>query len=173
MTQGIFAIFTGNGKGKTTSALGHIARAVGQQQKVCVIQFIKGSWTTGEETFFTALKDSVDFYVMGRGFTWKSDDLEKDKEVAREAWEFAKKIIASNHHDLIILDELTYLVRYNMIDEDELLHVITSRDKELHIIMTGRYATEKMIAKADLVTEMMMIKHPYEKGINAQAGFDF
>ncbi len=173
MTQGIFAIFTGNGKGKTTAALGHIARAAGHQQKVCIIQFIKGSWLTGEETFFSAFRESVDFHVMGRGFTWKSDDLEKDREVARNAWDFARKIISSNQHNLIILDELTYLVYYNIIKEEEILEVIISRAPELHIIVTGRYATDKMIEKADLVTEMKMIKHPYQKGIKAQAGFDF
>lgn len=173
MTQGIFSVFTGNGKGKTTAALGHIARAVGHDKKVCVIQFIKGAWSTGEESFFTNLKDKVDFYVMGRGFTWKSDDLEKDKKVALEAWQFAKKIIKAQQHDLVILDELTYLIRYNMIEEDEILNVIKSRPATMHLLVTGRYASEKMIECADLVTEMKLIKHPYEKGVNAQAGFDF
>lgn len=173
MSQGIFAVFTGNGKGKTTSALGHITRAVGHKKRVCVIQFIKGGWATGEESFFSELKEYVDFYVMGRGFTWKSDDLEKDKKVAQEAWEFARKIIDAQQHDLIILDELTYLVRYKMIEENEILNAISSRPKQMHLIVTGRYASEKMMDSADLVTEMKMIKHPYENGVNAQAGFDF
>lgn len=173
MTQGIFSVFTGNGKGKTTAALGHIARAVGHGKKVCVIQFIKGAWATGEEAYFSKLEGNVDFYVMGRGFTWKSDDLEKDKKVAKEAWEFAKRIIKAQQHDLIILDELTYLIRYEMIEEDEILNVINSRSESIHLIVTGRYASEKMIENADLVTEMTLVKHPYEKGVNAQAGFDF
>lgn len=173
MTQGIFAVFTGNGKGKTTSALGHITRAVGHNKKVCVVQFIKGAWPTGEESFFNSLKENVDFYVMGRGFTWKSDDLDKDIKVAQKAWQFAKQIIKAEQHDLVILDELTYLIKYNMIEEDEILSAINSRAKRMHLLVTGRHASEKMIENADLVTEMALVKHPYKKGVKAQVGFDF
>lgn len=173
MTKGIFAIFTGTGKGKTTSALGHMVRALGHGKKVCLIQFIKGGWPTGEEKFISGLNDTIDMHVLGRGFTWKSDDISKDIELAQNAWDFAKNSIASNHYDLIILDELTYLVHYKMVDETEVINEICGRPENLHVIVTGRYATEKMIAAADLVTEMKSIKHPYEMGVKAQAGFDF
>ena len=173
MSQGIFSVLTGDGKGKTTSALGHMVRALGHGKKVCVIQFIKGGWPTGEEKFITGLDTNIELHIKGRGFTWKSDDLSKDIAIAKEAWELAKTIIAKNEHDLIILDELTYLIHYGMVDETEILDTISARAKNVHIIVTGRYASENMIEVADLVTEMKVIKHPYQKGIKAQAGFDF
>ena len=172
MVKGIFAVFTGNGKGKTTSSLGHVARAVGQGKKVCVIQFIKGGWKTGEEQFYSAIPE-VDFHVMGRGFTWKSDNIEKDIAIAKEAWQFACTVIAEGKYDLVVLDELTYLVHYSMLEEDEVISVINGRSPAMHVIVTGRYAREKLIEAADLVTEMQEIKHPYKSGIKAQAGFDF
>lgn len=172
MTQGIFAVFTGNGKGKTTSSLGHVARAVGQGKKVCVIQFIKGRWKTGEERFYSAVPD-VDFHVMGRGFTWKSDDIEKDIAIARQAWQFACATIAEGKYDLVVLDELTYLAHYKMLEEEEIVSVIGARDPAMHIVVTGRYAGEMLMDAADLVTEMQEIKHPYKSGVQAQAGFDF
>lgn len=173
MGKGIFAIFTGTGKGKTTSALGHIVRALGHGKKVCLIQFIKGSWPTGEEKFISALGHNIEIHVLGQGFTWKSDDINKDIALAQSAWDFAKSSIASQKFDLIVLDELTYLVHYNMVDEAEVVDIISGREESLHVIVTGRYATGKMIDAADLVTEMKVIKHPYEKGVKAQAGFDF
>ena len=171
--KGLLMVFTGNGKGKTTSALGLTFRALGHGQKVCFIQFIKGSWKYGELETATRFKDLLDFHVMGRGFTWKSDDLEKDIAVAREAWEFAKKIIAENRHHLVVLDELTYLATYKMIDEQEIVDVLTSRDPSLHIVVTGRGAGDKLCRAADLVTEMREIKHPYKLGIKAQKGIEF
>lgn len=172
MTKGIFAVFTGNGKGKTTSSLGHVARAVGQGKKVCVIQFIKGGWKTGEEQFYSAT-ENVDFHVMGRGFTWKSDDIEKDIAIAKEAWQFACTVIAEGKYDLVVLDELTYLAHYSMLKEDDIVSVITGRAPSMHVVVTGRYAGDKMIEAADLVTEMKEIKHPFKSGVQAQAGFDF
>ena len=173
MGKGIFAIFTGNGKGKTTSALGHMVRALGHGKKVCLIQFIKGGWPTGEEKFISDLGHHVEMHVLGRGFTWKSDDISKDIALAQDAWNFAKSCIESQKFDLIILDELTYLVHYGMVDEAEVISTLCGRVESLHVIVTGRYATEKMIEAADLVTEMKVVKHPYEQGIKAQAGFDF
>lgn len=166
-------VFTGNGKGKTTSALGLTFRALGHGQRVCFIQFIKGSWKYGELETAKRFSDLLDFHVMGRGFTWKSDDLEKDIAVAREAWEFAKKIIKEHRHHLVVLDELTYLISYNMIDEQEIVDVLTNRDPALHVVVTGREAGEKLSRAADLVTEMRDIKHPYKQGIKAQKGIEF
>jgi len=172
-TKGLLAVFTGNGKGKTTASLGLAFRALGHEQKVCIIQFIKGSWKYGELETAKQFSSLLDFHVMGRGFTWKSDDLERDKAVALEAWEFAKKTIIENKHSLVILDELTYLPHYKMIEEKDILSVLRSKPKGMHVIITGRYASEDLIELADLVTEMVEIKHPFKSGVKAQKGFEF
>ncbi len=172
-TRGLVAVFTGNGKGKTTSSLGLAFRALGHGQKVCIIQFIKGSWKYGELESAKHFSELLDFHVMGRGFTWKSDDLEKDKEVAREAWDFAKKVIAENEYAMVILDELTYLPYYKIIDEQEILTVLEKKPEGQHVVITGRYASDELIALADLVTEMKEVKHPYKDGVKAQKGFEF
>ncbi|MEA3469866.1 MAG: cob(I)yrinic acid a,c-diamide adenosyltransferase [Thermodesulfobacteriota bacterium] len=171
--KGLVAVFTGNGKGKTTAALGLAFRALGHKQRVCIIQFIKGSWKYGEMETAKKFTPLLDFHVMGRGFTWKSDDLEKDKKVALEAWEFAKKVIEENQYSMVILDELTYLPHYKMIKEQEILSVLKNKPKEQHVVITGRYASDDLIELADLVTEMTEIKHPYNTGVKAQKGFEF
>jgi cob(I)alamin adenosyltransferase len=173
MTKGLLTVYTGNGKGKTTAALGLVFRALGHGQKVCFIQFIKGAWKTGEANLSSQFGALLDFHVMGRGFTWKSDDREQDRVLAREAWDFAVKMIRQNTYDLIVLDELTYLMHYAMIAEDEILAVLTGRPQMLHIVVTGRYASEGLLAAADLVTEMQVVKHPYASGIKAQKGFEY
>lgn len=172
-TKGLVALFTGNGKGKTTASLGLAFRALGHGQRVCIIQFIKGSWKYGEMEAAKKFAPLLDFHVMGRGFTWQSDDLDKDKAVALEAWEFAKRVIEENRYSLVILDELTYLPHYGMLDEKEILSVLKKKAKELHVVITGRYASPALIEAADLVTEMTEVKHPYNSGIQAQKGFEF
>jgi len=166
-------VFTGNGKGKTTAALGLTLRALGHKQRVCFIQFLKGSWQYGELESVKKFSDLLEFHVMGRGFTWNSDDLKKDIAVAREAWAFSRKIIEEKQHQLVVLDELTYLVSYNMIEEQEVIDVLTGRDPSMHVVVTGRGAGNKLIQVADLVTEMCEIKHPYHQGIMAQKGIEF
>ena len=172
-TKGLVAVFTGNGKGKTTASLGLAFRALGHGHKVCIIQFIKGSWQYGEIETAKKFAPLLDFHVMGRGFTWKSDDLEKDRAAALEAWEFAKTVIEGNSYDMVILDELTYLPYYKMINEEEILTVLQNKPLGLHVVVTGRYASEELIELADLVTEMKEIKHPYKTGVQAQKGFEF
>jgi cob(I)alamin adenosyltransferase len=172
-TKGLIAVFTGNGKGKTTAALGLAFRALGHNHRVSVIQFIKGSWKYGELEAARIFKPLLDFHVMGRGFTWKSDDLEKDKAAAREAWAFAVQTIRENRHELVILDELTYLSHYKIIDEEEILSVLRDKPPVMHIAITGRYASKALINLADLVTEMREIKHPYQNGVKAQRGMEF
>ena len=172
-TNGLLAVFTGNGKGKTTASLGLALRALGHKHKVCIIQFLKGSWKYGELDAVKQFAPLLDFHVMGRGFTWKSDDLERDKEVALEAWAFAKKVIQENNYSMVILDELTYLPHYKIIDEQKILSVLRAKPPEQHVVVTGRYASDDLIELADLVTEMVEIKHPYQKGIKAQKGFEF
>ena len=173
MTKGVLAVYTGNGKGKTTAALGLAVRALGHGKKVCFIQFIKGAWKSGESNLAQKFAGLLDFHVMGRGFTWKSDDLEKDRAVARQAWDFAVSMIRANTYDLIVLDELTYLIHYAMIAEDEIVDVLAARPPALHLIITGRYASDGLIRTADLVTEMLAVKHPYASGVKAQKGFEY
>jgi cob(I)alamin adenosyltransferase len=173
MTKGLFSVFTGDGKGKTTAALGLTFRALGHGKRVCFIQFIKGAWKSGEAMLSSNLQELLDFHVMGRGFTWKSEDIEKDREAAREAWEFAVRMINENSYDLIVLDELTYLIRYNMITEDEVLSSLLRKPESLHLVITGRYASNGLLEAADLITEMKAVKHPYASGIKAQKGFDY
>lgn len=172
-TKGLVAVFTGNGKGKTTASLGLAFRALGHGHRVCIIQFIKGSWKYGELETAKKFSGLLDFHVMGRGFTWKSDDIEKDKELALEAWQFAKEIISSNTYAMVILDELTYLPHYKILDEKEILSVLNNKPEEQHVVITGRYASEALIEQADLVTEMNDIKHPFHSGVKAQKGFEF
>jgi cob(I)alamin adenosyltransferase len=166
-------LFTGNGKGKTTSALGLAFRAMGHGFPVCMIQFIKGSWKNGELEMVKKVSPLMDIHVMGRGFTWKSEDLTQDIAAAREAWDFAKKIIREGKHRMVILDELTYLVSYDMVGEEEILETLTGRPDDVHIVITGRGASEKLIDVADLVTEMHEVKHPYKNGVKAQKGIEF
>ena len=172
-TKGLIAVFTGNGKGKTTSALGLAFRALGHGMKVAVIQFIKGSWHYGELTAAQRFADLLDFHVMGKGFTWKSEDLAADIKAGQEAWDFAKEIISAGQHQLVILDELTYLISYNMVPEEEVLVALRAKPAEVHVVITGRNASPGLVALADLVTEMTEIKHPFQQGLKAQKGIEF
>jgi len=169
----LLLLFTGNGKGKTTSALGLAFRAMGHGFPVCMIQFIKGSWRYGELEAAKHFPALFEIHVMGRGFTWQSDDLDKDIAAAREAWAFAEKTIREGLCRLLILDELTYLLTYGMLEEQAVLAALASRPETMHIVVTGRAATPGLIAAADLVTEMLDIKHPYANGVMAQQGIEF
>jgi cob(I)alamin adenosyltransferase len=173
MKKGLLMVFTGDGKGKTTSALGLSMRSAGHGLKVCFIQFIKGSWKYGEMDAMQRFDGLIDFHVMGRGFTWKSDDLEKDKAVAREAWDFAQGVINSGEYHLVVLDEFTYLFNYGIIDFEAVLATLAARPPDLNIAVTGRGAPAELMAAADLVSEIRAVKHPYEAGINAQKGIEF
>ncbi len=171
--KGLVLVFTGNGKGKTTAALGLAFRALGHGFPVSIIQFIKGSWEYGEKLAAKEFKDLLDFHVMGRGFTWKSDDIDKDIKLAREAWLFAKKTIMEAKHKLVILDELTYLVSYNMIEESEILELIDARPDGIDLVITGRGAGTLLQQAADMVTEMKEIKHHYKNGVKARKGIEY
>ncbi len=173
MAKGLLLLFTGKGKGKSTAAFGLAFRALGHGLPVCVIQFLKGNRRTGEVKAAGRFRDLLDFHVLGRGFTWKSDNLKEDRRLARDAWKLACRTIAANSHRLIILDELTYLIRYNFLSEQEVIEVLTSRPPEMHVVVTGRDATRGLMDAADLVTEMQPVKHPYEQGISAQKGIEF
>jgi cob(I)alamin adenosyltransferase len=172
-TKGLISVFTGNGKGKTTAALGLVFRALGHGKRVCFIQFIKGKWKTGESLLADTFSEKLDFHTMGRGFTRDSTDPEKDRQLAREAWDFAVHAIVGNQYDMIVLDELTYLIRYNMVEENQILSVLSKKPAEMHLVITGRYASEGLLNNADLITEMTAVKHPYTSGLPAQKGFEY
>ena len=173
MKKGLVIVNTGDGKGKTTAALGQAFRAMGYKYNVCVIQFIKGTWKYGELVSKEQFKDLLDFHVMGKGFTFKSENLEEDKKIAREGWEIAKTALVSDKYFMVILDELTYLLIYKFIDINEVVECLKERRTDLHVVITGRDAPTEIIEIADLVTEMQSIKHPLKQGIKAQKGIEF
>ena len=172
-TQGLVIINTGHGKGKSTAAFGQALRAAGQGLKVCIIQFIKGQAKTGEAlAFTTAFPGQVELHLAGTGFTWQQD-METVKEAALSGWQLAREKIASDAYDLMVLDELTYLIGLGLIPENEVIALFRARPKRLHLVITGRDASQGLIEYADLVTEMRAIKHPFQKGIKAQKGIEF
>lgn len=173
MSQGLLIVNTGDGKGKTTAALGQVFRALGHGFRICVIQFLKGSWKYGELESARKFEGQLELHVKGRGFTWKSENIDEDIRIAREAWDFAKEKILSENYRMIVLDELTYLMTYGMADENEVVNFLKNRPPGIHVVVTGRGAPQSLIDAADLVTEMKEIKHPYVLGVNAQRGIEF
>lgn len=172
-TQGLLIVFTGNGKGKTTAALGMAMRSAGHGLPVCIIQFIKGSWRYGEMEAVERFGDCMELHVTGRGFTCQSDNMEEDRHLALQAWELARDRIASGRYHMVILDEFTYLLHYGMLELDQCLEVLRQRNPEQHVVITGRYAPEALLDAADLVTEMRVLKHPLQNGVKAQPGIEF
>ncbi len=170
--RGLLVVYTGHGKGKTTAALGMVFRALGRDLKVTVVQFIKGKWKTGERLFAEKLPQ-LEFFVMGLGFTWESEDLSRDKAAAQAAWEQARTAILSGERELVVLDELTYTFHYDFLSLDEVLQTLRARPPHVHVVITGRNAPEALMNLADLVTEMSLVKHPFSQGIKAQLGVDF
>lgn len=164
---------TGNGKGKTTAALGQAFRALGHGKKICIIQFIKGNWKYGELYSMERYMDLVDFRVVGNGFTFKSDDFEKDRIMALKGWDLAREKLLSNDYFMLLLDELTYLMTLGFLETETIMDAIIHRRRDLHVVVTGRYAPKKLIESADLVTDMQEIKHPYQNGVMAQKGIEF
>ena len=169
--HGLLLVNTGNGKGKSTAAFGVAMRAVGQGLTVSIIQFIKGKWKTGEME--AARRLGFEFMPMGKGFTWESKNLEEDKALMRNAWAVASEKILSGKYDLIILDEINYVLGYGHIPVNEVVRTLQSRPGSVHVMLTGRNAPEEIISIADCVTEMREVKHPYRNGIPAQRGIDF
>jgi cob(I)alamin adenosyltransferase len=170
---GLIIVNTGNGKGKTTAALGVALRAVGCQFKVLMIQFIKGSWDYGELHVVERLAPYFDIKVMGEGFTWETKDKERDTQVAQKAWDLCKEKILADEHDLLIFDEINNALDYGYLDVNDVVKAIENKPEEMHVILTGRNAPQEIIDMAHLVTEMREIKHPFHQGIYAQKGIEF
>jgi cob(I)alamin adenosyltransferase len=172
INKGLVIVNTGHGKGKTTAAMGVLFRAWGRDMKVIMLQFIKHTTANfGEQR--AARKIGVPVRAMGDGFTWRSRDLEQSADLARALWEDAKEVIASREHDVVILDEFTYPLHYGWIPVEDVIAVLKQRPEMQHVIITGRNAPQALIDYADLVTEMKVVKHPYESGIKAQPGIEF
>jgi cob(I)alamin adenosyltransferase len=171
INRGVLLVLTGNGKGKSSSAFGMLARALGHGMKVAVVQFIKGSGSTGEEKFFRQFPE-VSYHIMGEGFSWETQDNERDKLAAQAAWNQAKEILNDNSYQFVILDELNIALKNNLLLLDEVITVLQQRAKMQHVIITGRGAKQQLIDVADTVTEMKMIKHAFKAGIKAQQGIE-
>lgn len=174
--KGLLIVYTGNGKGKTTAALGMTIRAVGYDWKVCIVQFVKGSWKYGELDGIKRLEPNVELNVMGQGFVGIIDDIkpfEDHRAAARAAMTLAREKMLSGKYQLVILDELNVAVSLGLVADEEMRDLVKQKPEMLHLVITGRGATQWLIDRADLVTEMTEIKHPYQKGILAQKGIDF
>jgi cob(I)alamin adenosyltransferase len=168
----LVVVYTGHGKGKTTAALGILFRAWGRGMKVAMLCFIKTKTSNyGEEQ--AAKRLGIEVIPLGGGYTWLSQDIEKDKALARELWTMAQEKISSGQYDIIILDEFTYPLKYGWLPMEEVLEVLRRRPDSLHVVITGRDAPQELIDFADLVTEMLEVKHPLQRGIKAQPGLDF
>ncbi|MBZ0067374.1 MAG: cob(I)yrinic acid a,c-diamide adenosyltransferase [Thiobacillus sp.] len=169
--RGLLIVITGNGKGKSTSAFGTMARALGHGMKVGVCQFIKGRTDTGEEAFF-GRQPGVEWHVLGDGFTWDTQNREQDIATAQRGWEVARRMLADPAYQLVVLDELTYLLSYGYLDSDIVLDALAQRPPMQHVIVTGRAAPEALIELADTVSIIADEKHAYRAGIKAQPGID-
>lgn len=170
--KGLIIVHTGDGKGKTTAALGIALRACGYGMKVIMLQFFKGKWKYGELRSAPKL-GTFEIQPMGQGFTWESKDVEVDKALVREAWRAAKEKILSGSYDVVILDEINYALSYDFLPVADIVEFLKNKPPMLHVILTGRDAKPEIIEIADLVTEMRQIKHPFEQGISAQKGIEF
>jgi cob(I)alamin adenosyltransferase len=168
----LLIVNTGDGKGKSSAAFGVVMRSVARDWKVAVVQFVKsGDWKVGEEQVGRRL--GVDWHALGDGFTWDSGDLDHDRRHAGDAWRQAASIIANGDHQLVVLDELTYLVNWGWIDGDEVARALAGRPAHVNVVVTGRDAPAAIVDIADTVTEMRNVKHAYDRGIAAKRGIDF
>ena len=171
--KGLIIVNTGTGKGKTTAALGLAFRALGQNLRVGIVQFIKGAIPTGELALATQLPPQIEMYTMGEGFTWNTQDRDRDIATARDAWAQAQRLIRDPAFDMVILDELNIVLRYGYVPMAEVLAELQDKRDMLHVVITGRHANPQLVEIADLVTEMKPVKHPYRSGIKAQKGVEF
>jgi cob(I)alamin adenosyltransferase len=171
--KGLLIVHTGTGKGKSTAAFGLALRVLGHGHRVGVVQFIKGAWHSGERDAFAAFGDRVVWHTLGEGFTWETQDLARDIAAAERAWSKARELMADESFGLVILDELNIALRYDYLDLGAVVATLASRRDGLHVVVTGRNAKPELIAAADLVTEMALVKHHFAAGVKAQPGVEF
>jgi len=171
--RGLLIVHTGKGKGKSTAAMGMAMRCIGHGMRVGIVQFVKGVWATGERDVLAKFPEYCDIRSMGEGFTWETQDRQRDIAAARQAWEMAKAMIADPAYRMVILDELNIVLRYDYLPIDEVIAALKAKPRDLHVVVTGRNAKDELVEAADLVTEMTMVKHPFRSGVKAQAGVEF
>ncbi len=171
--RGLLIVHTGTGKGKSTAAFGMVLRALGHGFRVGIVQFTKGAWETGERTVLERFGDQVTIAALGEGFTWETQDRERDIAAARAAWARATALLDDPGYRLVVLDELNIVLRYDYLDLETVLDRLAARRPDLHVVVTGRNAKPDLIEAADLVTEMTLVKHPFKAGVKAQAGIEF
>ncbi|HLI11213.1 MAG TPA: cob(I)yrinic acid a,c-diamide adenosyltransferase [Alphaproteobacteria bacterium] len=176
--KGLLIVHTGKGKGKSTAAFGLVLRALGHGMRIGIVQFVKGKWATGERSVLERFPDLVEIRAMGEGFSWDTQDRARDIRAARAAWEASKAMIEAcrgpaPRYDLIVLDELNIPLRYEHLPLDEVVPVLAAKPEKLHLVVTGRNAKPELIEIADLVTEMTLVKHPFQAGVKAQKGIEF
>lgn len=169
--RGLMIVITGDGKGKSTSGFGTVTRAVGHGMNAGVVQFIKGTWECGERVLLQ--KAGVEFHIMATGFTWETQNKEKDQQAAQLVWQEAKRMLASDSYDVVLLDELTYMVAYHYLDVDDVVAALTNRPLHQHVIITGRGCHRALLEIADTVSEIKNVKHAFDSGIKAQKGIDW
>jgi cob(I)alamin adenosyltransferase len=171
--RGVLILLTGNGKGKTSSAFGMIMRALGYGYRVGVVQFIKGEQLSGEELFLRNILPQVDFYQMGTGFTWDTQDRAKDIEAAEKTWSIVEPMLSDHSYHLVVLDEITYMLSFKYLDEERVVNALTARPRNQSVVLTGRGGGTVIKEIADTVSEVKEVKHAYNSGIKARRGVDF
>jgi len=174
LEKGLVMVFTGHGKGKTTAALGLALRTLGHGERVAVVQFIKGGWEPGEARALQAFGDALNWHALGEGFTWETQDRERDRELVQGAWQQSLQYLRSQEHRLVILDEVNVALKLGYLSLDEVIAGVDARPELSHVALTGRGAPQGLIERADLVTEMTLVRHPFrEQGVKAQAGIEY
>ncbi|NEQ34643.1 MAG: cob(I)yrinic acid a,c-diamide adenosyltransferase [Leptolyngbya sp. SIO4C5] len=172
--KGLIIVHTGNGKGKTTAALGIVLRSLGHGFKVAIVQFIKGGWEPAEKAVLGQWSDQLDFHAMGEGFTWETQDRDRDTQLAQAAWEKALSYIQNSDYTTVLLDEVNIALKLGYLSVEQVLAGLEQKPAGSHVILTGRGAPPELIERADLVTEMTLVKHPFkEQGVKAQAGIEY
>ena len=171
--RGLVLVHTGNGKGKSSAAFGVAARALGWGQQVGIVQFIKGTWQTGEQRFFSRFPDQVEWRTTGQGFTWDTQNRGLDITAARAGLDIAREFVTGGRFDLVVLDEINVVSSYDYLPVEEIIEGLEARADHTHVVLTGRGAAPELIEYADLVSEMVEVKHPFQAGITAQRGIDF
>lgn len=171
--HGLLLVYTGDGKGKSTSAFGTIVRALGWGHSVAVVQYVKGNWKVGEREFFQNFDGLVDWHTMGEGFTWDTQDRERDIAAAKAAWTKSVELMSNGDYDLVVLDELNIVLRYDYLDVNDVVEGLRGRSNRTSVIVTGRDAKPELLERADLVSEVKAVRHPFDNGIKAKRGIDF